>query len=208
MIPSLAPTAPTSAPTPRADEGPVIDSDFDTFLVMLTAQLQNQDPLNPVESTDFAEQLATFSGVEQAVQTNKLLEAMLSAQSGGPLGDPSEWIGLQAPVAGPVTFDGAPVALRLPAGGEALVVRDASGTVVAREAAPPEGSTVEWAGAGLGAGRYEFWLEGTGPDGAAMEVPVPVFRRIAEVGSADGRATVVTADGFTRPADEIDALRD
>ena len=40
-------------------------SDFETFLKMLTVQMQNQDPLNPVESTDYAVQLATFSGVEQ-----------------------------------------------------------------------------------------------------------------------------------------------
>ena len=39
-------------------------SDFETFLKMLTVQLENQDPLNPMESTEFAVQLATFSGAE------------------------------------------------------------------------------------------------------------------------------------------------
>ena len=48
-------------------------SDFDTFLRMLTTQMQNQDPLNPIDSTDYATQLATFSGVEQQVRTNSLL---------------------------------------------------------------------------------------------------------------------------------------
>lgn len=38
------------------------NSDFETFLRMLTTQLQNQDPLKPMESTEFAVQLATFSG--------------------------------------------------------------------------------------------------------------------------------------------------
>ena len=38
-------------------------SDYETFLKMLTVQMQNQDPLNPVESSDFAAQLATFSSV-------------------------------------------------------------------------------------------------------------------------------------------------
>lgn len=37
-------------------------TDFNTFLRMLTVQMQNQDPLNPIDSTDYAVQLATFSG--------------------------------------------------------------------------------------------------------------------------------------------------
>lgn len=45
-------------------------SDFETFLKMLTTQIKNQDPLNPMEGTEFAVQLATFSGVEQQVMTN------------------------------------------------------------------------------------------------------------------------------------------
>ena len=55
-------------------ETSLIGNDFNTFLVMLTTQLQNQDPLNPIESSDYAVQLATFSGVEQQVRTNQLLQ--------------------------------------------------------------------------------------------------------------------------------------
>ena len=44
---------------------------FDTFLSLLTAQLQNQDPLEPVDSTQFTQQLVQFSGVEQQIQTNQ-----------------------------------------------------------------------------------------------------------------------------------------
>ena len=59
-----------------------ISSDFETFLKMLTVQMQNQDPLNPVDSSDYAVQLATFSGVEQQAQTNDLLKG-LTALDGG-----------------------------------------------------------------------------------------------------------------------------
>jgi len=59
--------AQTAAPTTTRTE---ISSDFETFLRMLTVQMQNQDPLNPVDSSDYAVQLATFSSVEQQVQTN------------------------------------------------------------------------------------------------------------------------------------------
>ncbi len=53
-----------------------ISSDFETFLKMLTVQMQNQNPLEPIEASDFAVQLATFSNVEQQVRTNELLSQM------------------------------------------------------------------------------------------------------------------------------------
>lgn len=48
--------------------------DFDTFLSLLTTQLQHQDPLDPLDSNDFTQQLVQFTGVEQAIATNKNLE--------------------------------------------------------------------------------------------------------------------------------------
>ena len=44
----------------NADESNGLASDFDTFLQLLTAQIRNQDPLNPADSTEFVAQLATF----------------------------------------------------------------------------------------------------------------------------------------------------
>ena len=51
----------------------------EAFLTMLVAQLRNQDPLNPMEGTDFTAQLATFSGLEQQFSTNDKLESILEA---------------------------------------------------------------------------------------------------------------------------------
>ncbi len=56
----------------EASADKAVTSDYETFLRMLTTQLQNQDPMNPMESDDFAMQLATFSGVEQQVKTNEI----------------------------------------------------------------------------------------------------------------------------------------
>lgn len=53
-----------------------VASDFDTFIQLLTAQVQNQDPLEPLDSTQFVEQLATFSALEQQVRGNQSLERM------------------------------------------------------------------------------------------------------------------------------------
>ena len=47
--------------------------DFETFLKLLTAQLRNQDPLQPMDSTEFVAQLASFSAVEQQVRANDRL---------------------------------------------------------------------------------------------------------------------------------------
>ena len=55
--------------------------DYDAFLTLLVAEMKNQDPTKPMESTDFIAQLATFSNVEQAVQTNEKLDALLTASA-------------------------------------------------------------------------------------------------------------------------------
>lgn len=53
--------------------------DYNTFLTLLVAQLKNQDPTEPMKSTEQIAQLATFSQVEQTIQTNKNLESILKA---------------------------------------------------------------------------------------------------------------------------------
>lgn len=55
--------------------------DYQSFLRLLVAQMKNQDPTSPMESTDYVAQLATFSQVEQSVQMNSKLEAMLQANT-------------------------------------------------------------------------------------------------------------------------------
>ena len=53
-----------------------LNQDFDDFLTLLTTQLQNQDPLDPMDSNEFTNQLVQFSQVEQQLATNDLLEDM------------------------------------------------------------------------------------------------------------------------------------
>ncbi|MEQ8326201.1 flagellar hook assembly protein FlgD [Parvibaculum sp.] len=54
---------------------------FDTFLKLLTTQLQHQDPTNPMSSDQFTQQLVQMSGVEQSIQTNRNLETLITAYS-------------------------------------------------------------------------------------------------------------------------------
>jgi flagellar basal-body rod modification protein FlgD len=53
-----------------------LNQDFDDFLTLLTTQLQNQDPLEPMDTSEFTNQLVQFSGVEQQLRTNDTLEDM------------------------------------------------------------------------------------------------------------------------------------
>ncbi|MGG2329447.1 flagellar hook assembly protein FlgD, partial [Salmonella enterica] len=52
---------------------------FDTFLTLLTAQLKNQDPMAPLDTKDFTNQLVQFSQVEQQINMNSSLTKLISA---------------------------------------------------------------------------------------------------------------------------------
>lgn len=56
------------------DTNDSVKEQFDTFLTLLTAQIKNQDPLAPVDSTQFVDQLATFSGLELQAKANQSLD--------------------------------------------------------------------------------------------------------------------------------------
>ena len=120
-----------------------ISADFETFLKMLTVQMRNQDPLNPVEGTDFAVQLATFSTVEQQVRTNDLLGALGNQLGGLGFGQLLGWVGMEARTTAPVAFDGAPGDLVLPeitlADRAEMVVTNAQGVEVQRQSVPASG---------------------------------------------------------------------
>jgi flagellar basal-body rod modification protein FlgD len=55
--------------------------DYNTFLQLLIAEMQNQDPTNPTDTSEYMNQFAQLSSVEQAMQTNSKLDALLSSQA-------------------------------------------------------------------------------------------------------------------------------
>ena len=55
--------------------------DYNSFLKLLVAQMKNQDPMNPTDSTQYLSQLASFSSVEQQVQTNTKLDSLITASN-------------------------------------------------------------------------------------------------------------------------------
>ena len=71
-------------PRQRGDDATAaITGDFETFLTLLTTQMRNQDPLKPMDSTEFVAQLASFSAVEQQIRANDRLQGILDVLSGG-----------------------------------------------------------------------------------------------------------------------------
>ncbi|MCX7645335.1 MAG: flagellar hook assembly protein FlgD [Rhodobacteraceae bacterium] len=213
--------SPTTSPISPAASGrsqtqpTVISSDFQTFLRMLTAQIQNQDPLNPTPSDEFAVQLATFSGVEQQVRTNQLLEA-IAAQFGGGMAQIAGWVGMEARAEAPVRFDGAPVTLYPnPAPGAdraELVVRNANGREVGRLPVTPSREPIVWDGTGAGGGPvlpglYSFELVSfTNGMPVASSTPA-AYSLVTEARIENGQPTVVLAGGTPVPAASVTALR-
>lgn len=70
-------TSAPPAPAPQSDTKRSNMVDYDSFLKLLVTQMKNQDPTKPMESTDYIAQLATFSQVEQTVQTNSKIDQLM-----------------------------------------------------------------------------------------------------------------------------------
>jgi len=83
---STTPTASSGASATTANSAMnQLSGNFDTFLQLLTTQLQNQDPLDPMDSNQFTQQLVEFSQVEQQINTNTNLQTLITqgqSQSG------------------------------------------------------------------------------------------------------------------------------
>lgn len=212
-----APILPQGPASPTNDvDKPVLSSDFETFLKMLTVQMENQDPLNPIQSADFAVQLATFSGVEQQVRTNELISDLMGSLNLSGLAQLSGWVGMEARAPVAALFQGDPITLAptLPSGIDqaTLVVRDARGQEVSREAIPTDGRDILWGGgdafgARLPDGLYRFEVE-TRSAGELVSIdPVPVYARIAEARLEAGATVVVFEGGEVAGTDAITGLR-
>lgn len=216
-ISSVSPLAgPTLAPTPPATKADqLISSDFNTFLKMLTTQLKNQDPLNPMDNSEYAVQLATFSGVEQQVKTNTLLESLGTQLGLSGLSTYAGWVGKEARADMPVWYSGKPVTLATQPDPKAdsadLVVTDAAGLVVARQPVPTDADTVAWtgldpSGVPMPAGRYSFALESFAQGVRIATTPAEAYARVIEA-RGGATPTLVFDGGIEVEAKTVTALR-
>ncbi len=135
-----------------------IAGNFDTFLSILTTQLKNQNPLDPLDTNQFTAQLVQFSGVEQQLKTNDFLEALLLNTQTSYRADAVSYIGKQVSASGEtaeLVDGGAYWAYNAEANvaNATVSIKDAAGNVVYTET----GS--------LNAGPGAFLWDGVGSDG-------------------------------------------
>jgi len=210
------PGAGVTGTTPAAASG--ADTDFETFLRMLTTQLRHQDPTRPMDPGDLASQLATFSGVEQQMLTNRLLGTLGERMGLLGMAQLSGWIGMEVRSDAPVRFDGAPVRLvpepEATADSAVLVVRNAIGAEVARVPVPVAGGEMDWAGTDaadlpLASGLYTFVVESHAAGQLLATTPVEHYALVREARSAPagGEVTLLTDGGASLPASAVTALR-
>ncbi|WP_157966236.1 flagellar hook capping FlgD N-terminal domain-containing protein [Oceanibium sediminis] len=198
-----------------AEPGAAITADFNTFLTLLTTQLRSQDPMNPVDSTQFVAQLAQFSAVEQQTRTNDILKeisGLLSPAQG--LGEAGQWLGREVLVQGPGEFDGTtPIDFTFDpdhgATAAYFLVRNDFGQVVSQTAIAPSATSATWAGTlsdrGEAApGLYTGELLLNKADGSSEIVPGSTYSPVTEVRTQDGQTALYLANGFQiAPADAI-----
>lgn len=211
-----SPTASKSASSPLAagtSAGASISGDFDAFLGLLTAQIRNQDPLQPAEGTEFVAQLATFSNVEQAVKSNALLEKMVQRLDRSELASAATWIGMEVGHSGPVTHDGTSreITFEIPAAADSaeLVLHDSRGSEVLRLPIDPRSQRYDWPGAAaaLPAGQYQAKIEARSGDQDLDPMPVSHFSRVREVAFGTDGAELVLEGGQRLPVGELQTLR-
>lgn len=162
---------------------------FDTFLTLLTTQMKNQDPLSPLDSNQFTQQLVQMTGVEQQLMTNDLLKQMVSNTASG-ISAAVSLIGKNVRAVSDTTNL---------ANGEAKWVYslDRAASDVKIEILNDKGNVVDVAApTANGAGEHSFTWDGKNASGAKQ--PEGAYRiRITAVDSA-GAAVASTAyvDGF------------
>jgi len=203
------PTAPSSASSAQET------SDFETFLRMLTTQIQNQDPLSPMQADQFAEQLASFTMVEQQTLTNQRLESLIEKLSQNSLAAYSGLVGQTAVHAGPFEFSGLPVELEI--GGVSgapeeaiLVILDERGTIVAEQTVPAGQSRVHWEGVGsdglaVTPGSYQAELRAES-DQERLDTQVATASAVEEV-LFGAEVALRLADGTVIPEWAVSRLR-
>jgi len=179
---------------------------FDTFLTLLTTQLQYQDPLNPMDTNEFTSQLVEFTGVEQAIKTNQRLDELIALQTDMQLNDAVGYMGKQ------VGADGIILMLQ---DGESTITYDlgANASKVNILIIDELGETVRTLEVDKSAGHHEVVWDGMDDDGEPLEdglygflvtaidsddKPVPLIQgtkgKVTGVKALDGEITLEIGD--------------
>ncbi|MBO6507044.1 MAG: flagellar hook assembly protein FlgD [Roseibium sp.] len=186
-------TAGTSSQTASATSQSGLMANYELFLSILTTQIQNQDPLDPMDSAEYTNQLVQYSNVEQSIQQNKNLENIIATLESNQSLSYVSYIGNE------VTADASTTTL---SGSQASwaydVAEDATGTFEIRNSS---GAVVYSGEANLEAGSGTFnWNGQTDSGGQAVD---GLYTISFDVKDASSRPETVTTS-VTGIVDSVD----
>jgi flagellar basal-body rod modification protein FlgD len=189
----------------------------DAFLKLLMAQLQNQDPLQPTDGTEFVTQLAQFSQVEQSVAQSTTLGNIATQLQGLSNANASDLVGKTVTVSGSgMQWNGtyattANVTLAGPAQQVQVSIQDSQGHVVRTMSLGAEGAgalPITWNGAAdsgqpTPAGAYTVRVTATGAGGAPVQVTNAVTGVVTKVSYDQGYPALTLSSGAVAPVSQL-----
>ncbi|MDX2145653.1 MAG: flagellar hook capping FlgD N-terminal domain-containing protein [Rhodospirillaceae bacterium] len=177
--------------------------DLDSFLMLLTSQLKNQDPLSPMDSTEFTNQLVQFAQVEQSINSNESLTSLISLSQQNIVTNSVNYIGKtveanskqvplqngQAKLGYGVTADAHSVT---------IIIRDAAGKIVHTEQGEKKAGVhpLTWngkdgSGKQLPDGAYSVEVTAITKDNEPIETYSTAFGKVTGVTTKDGQTLLV-----------------
>ncbi len=195
-----------------------IAGNYDTFLQLLTTQLQNQDPLSPLDTNQFTQQLVEFASVEQQINMNTNLQTLISMQQTSQATSALQLIGSTVTVnsssAALSNATNSPAAWTLSAsapGTASITISSSTGQVVYTGTMAVNAGTQNftWNGQGNGTtwpdGNYTMAVSATGANGQAVTVTTQVQGTVTGVNLSQNPPTV-TVGGQSVPISQIQSV--
>jgi len=179
-----------------------LGGDLNTFLTLLTTQLQNQDPTSPLDTNQMTNQLVQFASVEQQIAMNQNLTSMISLQQSAQLTAAAPLIGRRIEVTSDqVALQNGSAEIRLPAAGTArtaeIAVLDANGRTLRTQTVTLGSNATGWtwdgrnsAGATQADGAFRVQVTGRDVNGAAVALPHTVRGTLTGAQRSDGGLTL------------------
>ncbi|AWN51279.1 MULTISPECIES: flagellar hook capping FlgD N-terminal domain-containing protein [unclassified Methylobacterium] len=208
-------TASTGAKT--GSDASTIAGNFNQFLTLLTTQLQNQNPLDPLDTNQFTQQLVQFASVEQQLKTNDQLGSLITASKASAAATASGLIGKTVTADGATTSlaEGAATWTLNPARAAAkavMTITDAKGNVVATQtkALPAGSQSFTWDGrASTGQlaadGKYTLKVQALDATGSSVAVDTKISGAITSV-DVTGAEPVLTIGDRTVALSSVEAI--
>jgi len=203
-----------NAQTKVATSNVKLAKDLSSFLTLLTSQLKNQDPLSPMDSTEFTNQLTAFAQVEQQINMNSNLTSLIGLSQQSIVSSAVNYIGKtiegesrQVPLQNGQLK--AAYGLSADAQSVSVVVRDDTGNIVFSKVGQTTQGVHEfnWDGRDsngkqLDDGVYELSITSVGADDKPVENYVTAFGNVTGVTTING-TTILLLDKVGIPVDKV-----